>query len=189
MQSANTVKSHMNEVWIDVITSVPTRHFVYKVSNYGRIKSINPTTEKETIISGSKGRKGFIKLNLKLKEGKREGFYIHQIVANNFVDKEEDQSFIIHKDNNKGNNHFANLEWKTRAQLNAWMHEIGIFRNRVPTLGSHVKLNEAKVALLKKRILQGKTKRRILAKQFDISYTQLKRIESGENWGQVKPLD
>ncbi len=189
MQSAKKVKSHINEEWVDVITSVPTRHYIYQVSNYGRIKSINPTTGNETIIAGSKGRKGFIKLNLKLKEGKREGFYIHQIVANHFLEKEEDQKFIIHKDNNKGNNHYSNLEWKTREGLNAWMHEIGIFKDRVPTLGSHVKLNEAKVSLLKKRILQGKTKRRILAKQFNISYTQLKRIESGENWGHVKPKE
>ncbi len=187
MEKTQKVKSFVDEQWIDVVTSLPTRHFVYQVSNYGRIKSINPDTETENVIKGSRGKKGFIKLNLKLKGGKREGYYIHHLVAKEFVDKRPDQSFIIHKDNVKANNHFSNLEWKNREELNAWMHEIGIFKDRKPTLGSHVKLNEAKVALLKKRILQGKTKRRILAKQFDISYTQLKRIETGENWGHVEP--
>lgn len=182
------IRSFIDEEWISVKTSLPTRHFIYEVSNYGRIKSINPSTGVENIILGSKGRKGFIKLNLKLKEGKREGYYIHHLVAKHWIKREsEKHKFIIHLDNVKANNHYTNLKWVTREGLNAWMHEAGVFENREMKLGSHVKLNEVKVALLKKRILEGKTKRRILANQLNISYTQLKRIESGVNWGHVEP--
>jgi hypothetical protein len=51
------------------------------------------------------------------------------------------------------------------------------------------KLNEKKVAILKKKLLDPNRKTRIkmLAKQFGISEMQVWRIQSGENWGNVEP--
>ena len=50
-------------------------------------------------------------------------------------------------------------------------------------------MTETRVALLKKRLLEKKTKRKILARNFGISEMQVKRIERGENWGYVKPAE
>ena len=48
------------------------------------------------------------------------------------------------------------------------------------------KLTASKVKLLKDCLRKGKTKKKILAKQFGISMTQVKRIERGENWKEIK---
>jgi len=186
MDTPIIIKSLVGEVWHEVVTKHPFRHYTYEFSNFGRIKSINPDTEEENLLKGSIGKKGFVKLNLKLKDGLREGFYVHQLVANQFVDNPQDKGFVIHKDNLKSNNHYENLQWVSRDELSEWMKSLPSVINKKKSLGSHVKLNVAKVALLKKRINQNRTKQRILAKQFDISYTQLKRIERGENWGHVE---
>jgi len=186
MNSPNQIKSLVGEVWQEVTTKHPFRHYSYHFSNFGRIMSLNPDTGDQNLLKGSLGKKGFVKLNLKLKGGNREGFYLHRLVANQFVTQDEGKDFIIHNDNIKSNNHYQNLTWVSRDELNEWMKSLPSVINKKIVLGSHVKLNTSKVALLKKRIIQNKTKQRILAKQFDISYTQLKRIERGENWGHVK---
>lgn len=186
MNSPIIIRSLVGEEWQEVVTKHPFRYYTYQYSNFGRIKSINPDTEDENLLKGSVGKKGFVKLNLKLKDGIREGFYLHQLVANQFVERQDGKDFIIHNDNIKSNNHFQNLTWVSRDELSEWMKSLPSVINKKQSLGSHVKLNTSKVALLKKRIIQNKTKLRILAKQFDISYTQLKRIERGENWGHVK---
>jgi hypothetical protein len=187
MDTPNKIKPYAGEVWKIVETTQPFRLYTYHYSNYGRMKSINPKNGVENLIKGSVGRKGFVKLNLKLKDNTREGYYLHHLVAKAFVTKEHlDKTFIIHKDNIKSNNHHDNLRWVNREELGAWMKTLPSVQNKKITLGSHVKLNPTKVALLKKRMNQNKTKYRILAKQFDITYTQLKRIERGENWGNVQ---
>jgi DNA-binding Xre family transcriptional regulator len=50
------------------------------------------------------------------------------------------------------------------------------------------KLTEAKVKILKRKLLDPNRKTRIkmLARQFGVSEMQLHRIRTGENWGHVK---
>ena len=55
-----------------------------------------------------------VKLRTKANYGTRQQFYIHRLVAllyvpnpNNFVD-------VNHKDGNKSNNHYSNLEWVSK---------------------------------------------------------------------------
>ena len=50
------------------------------------------------------------------------------------------------------------------------------------------KLSEAKVRVIKKKLLDPnrRTRLRIIANQFGITTTQLYRIKSGENWGEIK---
>ena len=47
-------------------------------------------------------------------------------------------------------------------------------------------LNEAKVKVIKRLLGKGKATKEGIAAQFGISSTQVKRIERGENWGDVK---
>lgn len=187
MSIPKQVKSYAGEEWCLVKTSHPFRVFKYYFSNFGRMKSFNPHTNDENLIKGSIGRKGFVKLNLKLKDNKREGFYLHQLIAKTFIKNDiPEKIFVIHKDNVKSNNHHNNLQWMSREEMNVWMRNLPSVKNKKRTFGANVKLNPSSVAILKKHINQKRTKLRILAKQFDISYTQLKRIERGENWGHVQ---
>lgn len=56
---------------------------------------------------------GYCIVNL-LSDGKRKGFAIHTLVANQFITKSSsDKCQVNHKDGNKQNNSISNLEWTT----------------------------------------------------------------------------
>lgn len=180
------VKSFWNERWARVKAKAPTKNCDYQFSDYGRMKSINKITGEEKLLKGSKIKSGFIQLNLRLKDGIRQGFYLHKLIADEFLEKPAGKDFVIHLDFDNYNNHFKNLQWVDQKELTAHQIKHGVYERENRKVASHVKMNESKVRLLKKRLKEGKTKRKILARSFGITETQLKRIERGENWGQVK---
>lgn len=59
----------------------------------------------------SETRKGYLKVMLTDKDGKRKGFFVHRLVLLCFVGSSELQAH--HKDENKKNNRLSNLEYVT----------------------------------------------------------------------------
>lgn len=91
----------MQEVWKDVVGY----EGLYQVSNYGEI--VNSKTHK-TIKS--EVCKGYQRVNL-YNKGKYRHHLIHRLVATAFIENEYNHKCINHKDENKINNYFENLEW------------------------------------------------------------------------------
>jgi hypothetical protein len=183
--NSNKIKTHWNEQWVAVETKAPTKNYNYEISNYGRIKRISKETGDEMLLKGSVTN-NFPSLNLILVDNITQGTYIHKFVAEHFV-KNDDPSkkFVIHLDNDKKNNHWKNLKWVNQEELTEWHKQHGVFDPiKRKKLGLN-KLTETQVKLIKKRLKTGKTKKKIIAKTFDISLTQLIRIEKGENWSHV----
>ncbi len=183
------IRSHWNERWRKVEGEYPAKLSDYYISDYGRIKSVIRVSRRESEMKGSKGNSGYRRLNLRLENDKRLSVYIHKFVAENFIEKtEEDERlkriYVIHINGDKTNNHYSNLKRVNRSELTQLHKERGIEEANKKKLV--IKMTETKVLILKQRLKSGKTKKKILAKQFDISMTQLRRIESGENWGDVK---
>lgn len=181
------LKSVWNEVWIKVETKYPTKTSDYYISNYGRIKKIVKATEIESELRGSTLKRSAYKtLNIRLTENKSQHIYIHKFVAEHFIRKtSEDQKYVFHINGDKSNNTWTNLSWQTKEELILFLREKGnLARDRGEI--KHAKLTETQVRLLKQRIKKGKTKLKILAKQFDISETHVKRIARGENWGHIE---
>ncbi len=179
------VKSFWNERWQKVITKEPTNKCDYWISDYGRIKSIDKRTGVERKLKGSLMRQYNLRtLNLKLKGDIRQSFYVHRVVAQYFVKKErEDQNLIIHIDGDNLNNHWENLKWLSKDEVAAHYKAKGSYKGLPP---ANPKLKESEVKIIRKYLKSDKTRRKIIAKRFDISLTQLKRIETGENWGNLK---
>jgi len=100
----------------------------YWISEYGRIRS----PRKTWVVTGAPNAAGSIatrqgrilkpsnngryKTQQIFRDGKYKVFYIHRLVAYNFIGDPGVYMEVNHKDGNIFNNHFSNLEWVTRQQ-------------------------------------------------------------------------
>jgi hypothetical protein len=88
----------------------------YYISNHGQVKSYK--FGKERILKpgliGDKNKQ-YLAVDLILK-GKRKSHKIHRLVAMFFVDNPNNKPQVNHKDGDKLNNHFHNLEWVTSQE-------------------------------------------------------------------------
>lgn len=99
----------------------------YQISSLGRIKSLNryvidkngKTRFKQgKIITLLPDNDGYLHVRLH-KDGTGHTYTVHQLVAKHFIKKPDDfetvKYEINHKDNNRANNSFINLEWITHT--------------------------------------------------------------------------
>lgn len=105
----------------------------YYISNFGRVKRFNKISPhpksgirilKEKIMKphlskindGRKDNSGYLRISFHY-NGKNLKHFIHTLVANSFCNgKSVERKFVNHKDGNKHNNHYLNLEWVTSKE-------------------------------------------------------------------------
>lgn len=83
----------------------------YLVSSYGRIKSLYTNKLKRATIKNT----GYKCVDLYL-NGKRENKTIHRLVAEAFLENDNNYKVVNHIDGNKLNNNISNLEWCSQSQ-------------------------------------------------------------------------
>lgn len=184
------VEDLRNEEWKQLSFLKETRSKSYFISNYGRFKSVDKNSGNERAMKSTPTGKGYPKISLKL-DGGHESVYLHKAVAQSFVKpKSPDHIFIIHKDYNRSNNSSANILWVTEDEQKEYIKKRAvIYDYKKSTGGGYFKLTAAQVAVIKKALLNGKTRKKMLAKRFGVTSTQIKRIERGENWAHVAPAE
>lgn len=107
----------MIEVWKDIIEF----EGLYQISNLGNVKSLsryyycgnNYSTLKycrEKLLKFRFTKTGYTRVVFNL-NGKNKDFYVHKLVAYYFLDNPNNYVEINHKDENKANNYYYNLEW------------------------------------------------------------------------------
>lgn len=102
-------KRNSSEKWVDV------RGYegLYVVSSKGNVFSLR--TNK--VLKQHKDVYGYARVCLQRTNRKDvRHFYVHRLVAENFLEKVEGKSFVNHKDENKLNNCVENLEWCTHVE-------------------------------------------------------------------------
>ncbi|HKL37603.1 MAG TPA: NUMOD4 domain-containing protein [Bacteroidales bacterium] len=175
--------SYWDEKWAPVYFEGISEDEKYEVSNYGRLKSYKVNKKEGNIIKGAT-LKGYNVLNIKLSSGKRTTKYVHKLVAENFLQRDNElQVHVIHLDFDKQNNYYKNLKWVTKETM--FEHQ-KINPNYKRGTINYSKLSETDVIRLKKKLKRGKNKLYKLAREFGITHTQLNRIRSGENWGHIE---
>lgn len=119
-------------------------------------------------------------------------YLTHRLVAEQFCNKTSNRNLVIHKDFAKRNNKFTNLKWCTQEEVTAHQMKnpvvIEAFKARKgkrPENRTAFKLNETNVISIKRHLAKG-VKMSELARKFKVSETQIKRIQKGENWGDIK---
>ena len=103
------------EVWKDI----PGYEGKYQISNKGNVKSLarnekyckRPETMLKPFVCGS----GYLEIIFKVKQ-KRQAKLVHRLVAEAFVSNADGKKEVNHKDGNKLNNDYRNLEWVTPSE-------------------------------------------------------------------------
>lgn len=119
-------------------------------------------------------------------------YLTHRLVAEQFCKKSPKRELVIHLDFDKRNNKYTNLKWCNQEEVTAHQMKnpavIKAFKKRKgkrPESRTAFKLNETKVISIKRQLAKG-VRLSELARKHDVSETQIKRIERGENWGDIK---
>jgi hypothetical protein len=171
----------VEEIWKPLIIADLSESEKFEISNYGRLKSFK--TAKTGKLINTSLLKGYKALIIKLKSGKSTTKYLHKLVAEHFIDKDNElQQYVIHLDFDKLNNHVSNLKWVTKQTMFAHQK---INPNYTRGAINNAKLSETDVIRLKMKLARDKNKLYVLAREFGITHTQLNRIRKGENWKHV----
>lgn len=102
----------------DTFRKIPSIDFKYEINPYGVIRNV----KSKKLISHWIDRDGYSAVNLYTKN-KRKFLRVHRLVGEVFLDTTNidiTKLVINHKDENKSNNYYKNLEWVTVAYNNSY---------------------------------------------------------------------
>lgn len=182
----------MDEELIEIWKGVIGYEGEYQVSNIGRVRSIGKRIEvtdcigrmyskniKGKILSPNDNGRGYLSVQLGRKGGRR---YIHRLVAEIFIDNHKDLSEVNHLNNNRGDNHYSNLEWCTRAYNTKYKETMGTQLKGEEIYKSILK--ESDVTKIKMMLSQG-IAQRIIAEQFNVNQVTISNVNTKKTWKHV----
>lgn len=129
LASGSLIMENQQEIWKDVIGY----EGIYKVSNFGKIKSLSRKkqnrhffiTTKEMLLSPC-NRGGYLRVVLQKNLSKRF-VSVHRVVAEAFIPNPYNKETVNHIDANKVNNSVENLEWATTLENVRHARSMGLF--------------------------------------------------------------
>jgi hypothetical protein len=174
------------EIWKDI------RGFegYYQISNHGRVRSLDriiPTKKfnikrKGEVMSTSLNTKGYPHIRL-CKNGKRETFRVHRLVAQTFLPNPNNDEIVNHKDSNKTNNNLDNLEWC--SEMDNRQHARKIFNDTAYGEACNLsKLTEQQVREIRANGKNGRTNEQI-AKLYNVSHETIRNVLNGNSWKHI----
>ena len=108
----------MKEIW----RNIKGYEGLYEVSNLGRVKRVEreitrkdgiKTNVKECIIKSHEDDYEKVVLH---KDNKKDFLLVHRLVADAFLENENNYKYVTHLDGNNMNNELSNLEWSDKKQ-------------------------------------------------------------------------
>ncbi|MFA5558654.1 MAG: NUMOD4 domain-containing protein [Methanofastidiosum sp.] len=106
---------------------------LYQINEYGQVKSLSRYIQNhsklqlipERILKPCRAGRGYLAVSLR-KNNKTYRKYIHQIVAEMFIENPNNLPVPNHKDGNKLNNCYENLEWSTYSENNQHAYDTNL---------------------------------------------------------------
>lgn len=120
---------------------------------------------------------GYLKVTL-CKNGESKKFYLHRLVAIQFIDNNTNLPQVNHKDGNKLNNTVTNLEWCTKIENQNHAVRTGLMQRGQDRPSA--KLTEEQVLEIYK--LKGILKSQDIANKYNVSKNTINCILRGSKW-------
>ena len=153
----------------------------YHISNYGRVKSFY--AKKPIILKPALNEGGYLRVALH-RDGERENFYVHVLVAQAFMPNPDNKPEVNHRIGWKLNCHVSNLEWATRAENQQHAFRTGLHVAKKGTENSQAKLKDEEI-ILYIRNNPDNLSRKELAAMFGVDEGTISRIQLGKIWQHV----
>lgn len=125
-----------NEIWKDVVGF----EGYYMVSSLGRVKRMEMRIKignRNVLFNGKimgvlDNGKGYDRVKL-TKNDKSKRFMLHRLIAEAFIDNNNNHKTVNHIDGNKKNNTISNLEWCTHSDncKHAWDIKLRVFTDKM----------------------------------------------------------
>lgn len=145
----------------------------YKITKEGKVISLKHKTQIE--LKGEIDKDGYRRVLIYV-DGKRKKFFVHRLVAEQYIPNPENKPQVNHKDGDKLNNHYSNLEWVTNKENIVHAEKLG--------LRSHENvLRIEQVKEIKK--LFGTKSMKELAEMYNVSLSCIKHIHAGHTWKNI----
>jgi hypothetical protein len=150
---------------------------LYSVTRDGRVWS--HTSRRWRKLQKGKRGKGYIWLQL-WKDDVGMAFYVHQLVAIEFISNPENKETVNHKDGDVENNFVENLEWLTHQEQQNHAWEEGLTNNHGERCGTAKLTNEQVDEIIALFKSSTKLSQQKVADMYGINQSQVSRILSGE---------
>ncbi len=121
------------------------------------------------------------------RKGKAICAKVHRLVAECFCENPENKPIVHHKDNNKSNNHFSNLEWTTYKENTQRAVDDGLLVSKRGADNKGAKLTEANVRWIRDHYKPYSTEfgTRALGKMFGVNHVTISAAIRGESWSHI----
>lgn len=161
----------------EVIKNIKGFEDRYTISNLGIVRS----KLTNIIMKPSITKFGYARINLRYKNSRKfKSFFIHRLVAQNFLENPNNYKEINHIDCNKLNNCIENLEWCDRSYNVKYSYSNGNKCQKGINNGNH-KLNIQQINEIKQLILNNKTDKEI-SKLYNVCSQTINNIRNNKNW-------
>ena len=124
-------------------------------------------------------RDGYLRVTLSI-NGKQKKFYVHRLVAMQYIPNTENKPEVNHINGNKKDNRVCNLEWVTGRENTQKSYDNG----------QQIALGKAKLTreqVLEIRENKDNLNREQLAKKYKVSCSCIQHIRRGRTWKDVTP--
>lgn len=178
----------MKEEWKDVIGF----EGIYQVSDLGRVKSLQRMVvrpkgsyiKKEIILKPTLLKIGY--LFIKIRDGfKYHPFYIHRLIATHFMDNEDNQRTVNHKNGIKTDNRIENLEWATHSENIKHAYDTGL-KVKIGMMGE--KNNQSKlkaIEVFKIKYMHKDLNNKEVSKIYNVTKENISSIRTGKSWKHI----